>query len=574
MTTPAVTFRSITFSDGTTIELDVNDVIAIVGPNNSGKSQALQELYDHFKSPKDSKVVVSVEFLKTGTKQEFSNSVSKNFRVKSEGESWSYRGPNLNYHTTENPEQLWPTQIGTFRTLFCLQIPTETRITASNPPDAIDVYQDPYRHPIHLLFSDDELELEISDHFRRAFGEDLILDRIAGKNWPLLVGSRNSPLCGEDRVSRTYVERLRSQTESLEQQGDGMRSFASVVLHLLAPTSRSLLLLDEPEAFLHPSQARLLGEIIAAKKHSPAQLFAATHSPDVLQGLISVVPENLRILRMQRDGNVNRIKELDTASVKEISSDPLMKFSSVMSGLFHERVIVCESDADCMFYSSILDLPEIHGETHPDVLFVHASGKARMAKIAKILVALDVPVDVIADIDVLRDLHDLKNIIEALNGDWARIGQLADLLKKEVENNLTTVCLEDMKARIAEVLESTADGRSSVRNLKASLDECFRESTPWGAIKRAGKNALPRGDATQRFDELQRLCGRAGLWIVPVGELEGFCPSTGRKGPAWVQQVIEERNLATDLELESAREFISRIWENRHSHLQSARSYV
>ena len=101
-----------------------------------------------------------------------------------------------------------------------------------------------------------------------------------------------------------------------------MRSFASVVLHVLAPISPSVLLLDEPEAFLHPPQARLLGEMIALERSSRAQLFLATHSPDVLHGLISVAPENLRVLRIQRDGTVNRIKELDKDLVKKISVDP------------------------------------------------------------------------------------------------------------------------------------------------------------------------------------------------------------------------------------------------------------
>ena len=525
-------------------------------------------------SPNGTIVVTSTEKIECGSRKTFAEFVLEHMHVKSEKSGWHYRGLRVGLSTPSGPEQLWPRFVSKFLPLFCRRILTETRITDSNSVEAIDVVTESITHPIHMVYADDDLEKRISGYFRRAFGTDLILDRAAGKNLTLYVGDRVSPRAGEDRVSKGFVERLRALTVPLDGQGDGMRSFASVVLHLLAPTSFSLLLLDEPEAFLHPSQARLLGEMIAAEKPTNAQLFLATHSPDVLQGLTHVAPGHLRILRIQREGNVNRVKELDTASVKEISSDPLMKFSSVMSGLFHERVIICESDADCMFYSSILDLPEVHGETHPDVLFVHASGKARMAKLAKILVALDVPVDVIADIDVLRDLKDLENIIEALGGDRGRISQLADLLKKEVENKVSTVTLEDMKERIADLLESSADGNSAVRDLKARLDDCFRESTPWGAIKCAGKNALPRGDARQRFDDLQRLCGQAGLWIVPVGELEGFCPSTGRKGPAWVQQVIENRNLATDTELESAREFISRIWECRPSHLQSARSSV
>ena len=61
-----------------------------------------------------------------------------------------------------------------------------------------------------------------------------------------------------------------------------MRSFASVILHLLGQDSYSIMMLDEPEAFLHPPQARLIGEIIAKERSKDTQLFIATHSQDVL----------------------------------------------------------------------------------------------------------------------------------------------------------------------------------------------------------------------------------------------------------------------------------------------------
>ena len=133
---------------------------------------------------------------------------------------------------------------------------------------------------------------------------------------------------------------------------------------------------------------------------------------------------------MQRAGNVNRIKELDKELVKKISYDPIMRYTSVLSGLFHERVIICEADADCMFYNSILDLPEVHGETYPDVLFIHANGKHRMAALAETLVALDVPVDIVADIDILNDEGVLQNVIEALEGDWSDVKPIAKAVKK------------------------------------------------------------------------------------------------------------------------------------------------
>ena len=342
-----------------------------------------------------------------------------------------------------------------------------------------------------------------------------------------------------------------------------MRSFASVILHLLAPISASVLLLDEPEAFLHPPQARFLGEIIATEKSSGAQLFVATHSPDVLQGLVNVASDRLRLVRMQRDGNVNRVKELDRKLVKKITSDPLMNYSSVMSGIFHERVIICESDGDCMFYSSVLDLDEVRGESQPDVLFVHASGKDRMATLAETLRALDVPVDVVADIDVLRDENGLQRIVNVLEGDWSRIQPHAKIVRTAIDSSKPGLNFDQIKRGIRAALDQELPDSEPEEQLHSKIRAVFRRASPWDAVKQNGKSAIPQGEATKRFQQLEGLCQELGLWIVPVGEMEGFCRSIGGHGPSWVQQVIESRKLATDPELEVARTFVRELWESR-----------
>lgn len=565
---PSVTYESVTFSDGTQITLDQGDVVVLVGPNNAGKSLALKELEEHFDDdPIANKVVSSTLSSKTGTKEGFAKFLDKHTQIKVQGSYLIYTGPaGLYQDTNVRPEEEWPNNIRAFRPLFCMRIPSETRITDSDPVNAIDIVEEPLDHPIHMLFSDDELEQKIGAYFRRAFGQELILDRGAGKTWPLRVGQRPAVSCGEKQFSTSYLSRLRLSTVPLSQQGDGMRSFASVVLHLLAPVSPSILLLDEPEAFLHPPQARLLGEILATEKSPRAQLFLATHSSDVLQGLINVAPEHLRILRIQRDDNVNRIKELDKELVKKISLDPIMRYSSVMSGVFHERVIICEADADCMFYSSILDLPEVHGETHPDVLFVHANGKHRMATLAETLVALDVPVDIVADIDVLNDLTVLEKIVEALNGDWATVKPFARTVKRAIEEHKPWLNAMEIKKGIERILEGTPSSGEFPKHLRSEISKLFRKASPWDAVKEGGESALPSGEATKKFQELQEHCSQIGLWIVPAGELEGFCKSIGGHGPRWVQQVIEDRVLATDSDLESARKFVKQLWDRKHSH--------
>ena len=362
------------------------------------------------------KVIRSVKIIKNGTLDELMSYIREHtlehFR---KGVEKQYRGYNIAIYES-NIQGFWKDgpPLGELARFFCMRLETEDRISGSNPAPSYKVLEEPVSNPIQLLYAKDSLEKRISKYFRRAFGEDLILFRLGGTEIPLLVGRRVRTKRGEDRISETYCRRLRDSTTPLKDQGDGMRSFANVILRLLAPMTPTILMLDEPEAFLHPPQARLLGELIAREHSSRALLFLATHSPDVLGGLLNVAPERLRVLRIHRRRNVNYVRELDKEQAKAIGKDPLMKFSSVLAGVFHQRVIVCESDSDCLFYSSLIDLPEINGGENPDVLFVHANGKHRIKKLVRALVDLGVQVDAIVDIDILNSEADLRHCLKFL----------------------------------------------------------------------------------------------------------------------------------------------------------------
>ena len=565
MNTPTVTFKSITFSDGSTIQLSSTDIVVLVGPNNAGKSVALRELKERFGNTSGTIVIKYTEKKIVGKSEDFISLIEKYLYSDKSSLGIYIRCHEKGIFIAEDEtlEEVWRRDMEKFAPLLCTWISTETRITDSNPENAIDYYNERPTRPIQMIFLDNELESKISKYFRLAFGKDLIIFHAGGKQIPLLVGKRPSLVQGEQLTSRTYSERLRNSTVPLERQGDGMRSFASVILHLLSSIDSSMIFIDEPEAFLHPSQASLLGEIIAKVKSPHAQLFTATHSADTLHGLINAAPNNLRVLRMQRDGNVNRIKELDKSLVNKISSDPLMKHSSVVSGVFHERVIICEADADCMFYNSLLDLQEVHGDRRPDVLFVHAGGKHRMATLAETLVALDVPVDIITDIDVLNDMRILEGIIKALDGDWAAIEPRATAVKRAIEEHKPWLNVNEIKKGIEGALAQEPSSGESVKQLRSRINAIFQQASPWDAVKNAGEAALPPGQATQQFQNLQELCKEMGLWIVPVGEMEGFCKSVGGHGPDWVRNVITERDLATDPELAHARNFVHEIWKRK-----------
>ncbi len=563
---PALTFESITFSDGQTLQFEPDEIVVFVGPNNAGKSAALRELQNFINRTAAQTVVSGATLKKTGDANSFRSYLEKYALKISPSSNLSYAGIGYNINHSnlrwfDNPTDRHPVSA-----FFCGRIATETRLTGSDPAGSISLFRDAPSHPIHLLLMDNGLAKSISELFRRAFGRDLIVLRAGGSSFPLYVGDKPALTAGEDELGPRFVEELFSSAKPLQEQGDGMRSFATVLLHVLASENHSVQFLDEPEAFLHPPQARLLGEFIAKERRSKSQLFIATHSTDILDGLMAGSVEKIRIVRIQRSEDINYIKELSKEKTIAVARDTLTRYSGVFRGIFYKHVIIAESDSDCMFYSAVLDLPSVSGGQHPDVPFIHAAGKHRMAQMAETLRALDVPVSVVADIDVLSDDANLRELFEKLGGDWAEVSGHWTAVKTAVETLRAPLTAEQVKAQILAELETTGGPQPFPKPSERKIKLVFKSLSPWDAVKQAGRSAIKGAQAVRHFDTLLNKCGAVGLWLVPVGELEGFCRSAeGSHGPGFVQKVLEERDLETDPELEDARRFVRTLWQSASS---------
>ena len=180
---PAVTFESLTFSDGTVINLDPNDIVVLVGPNNAGKSVALLELEEHIGPSVARTVIKAVSLRRSGTVDQLRELLDKHSRKTGAAENLHYTGFRYNI-SAQHLAQYWQQNLDIFRPLFCMRIATETRITDSNQQNAIPILDQSPTHPIHLLYADDRVEKRISSYFRRAFGEDLIVAHAGGSTWP------------------------------------------------------------------------------------------------------------------------------------------------------------------------------------------------------------------------------------------------------------------------------------------------------------------------------------------------------------------------------------------------------
>lgn len=437
--------------------------------------------------------------------------------------------------------------------LMTIHLNTMERLTAARSVELANFTTSAPTHPLHRLYLDDGLEALLDGIFKRAFGKSLVVNRGAGKVVALHVGDRPTPPVNGDRQSMQYIAAVNAMP-AVQDQGDGIRAFVGIVASVLA-AERDVVFIDEPEAFLHPPQAATLGRVLGEQTPKQRQLVVATHSTDFLRGILDHSSPRVRVVRIVREGDINRVAELSPDDVKRVWSDPLLRYSKVLDGLFHDGVIVCEGDADCRFYGAMMEAT-FGKEAHPDIQLVHTAGKSRIASVVRSLRAIGVPVRVVADFDILAEESTLRNTVESLGGDWSQFSTRWKTIHSSVSQRRAELQTSDARADLDAILraESTSVSPSAVARIKAVL----KKASAWEEAKRIGKAFLPKGTVTREYEALAGDLRSLGLYLVEVGELEGFCPTIQEHGPAWVVAVME-RDLEKDDELATARHFARSI---------------
>ena len=413
-----VSISSVTMSDGTTVDFSEVGVVVFVGPNNAGKSQALSDMVKTLRNGGEVTVVKSVDLGTRSTADEFESWV-KSAAARSHDrveEEWQLPH-NPNMQTMATWRHWWsnaPPFEGIAMPLVRVLDVSQRLLTLS------DVDHANYAHeintsPLHWLYTEPQLAEQLNVLAHAAFEEGTTVHRFAGRQVRLLYGDP-PPWDGSGGIpTEAYVETLMSMP-GLDDQGDGVRSFVAQAVELLVGGFQWLFI-DEPEAFLHSPQARTLGRILADHTREGRQTVIATHSRQLLQGLLSVDGAEVIVVRVTREGDVNPTAVLRSSDVRSLWSDPMLKYSDALDGLFHETVVICEGDMDCRFYQAALDsVCEEDDVRQPDFLWMNTAGKDRMPKAAAALAGLDVPVAVVADFDILRDVNPLRKLVEVLGG--------------------------------------------------------------------------------------------------------------------------------------------------------------
>lgn len=550
---PKIYITKLKFNDGTEISLSPSDIIIFTGANNVGKSQVLRDIHAKAILSSNPKIVIKdADFSFEGDIVEIGEHISD------DQSGYKYRVGSYVYSTDEDIKTSWDSKDSNFWRLFVNLLNTEGRLTASNNCGSYDVVHKKPSNPVQAIYADDGLEKNVSDLFHEAFNTHLIVNRGGGNTIILHVGEEPTKSAGEDRVSKKYLENLAKLPE-LEKQGDGMRSFAGVLLSVFS-TYKTINLIDEPEAFLHPPQARLLGRMLVKNRTSGGQLFISTHSEDFLKGVLDTDSEHVKIIRINRNSDINEMNVLENQDLKSVWKDSILRYSNILSGLFHSKVVICESDTDCRFYQAVMNaMFDETDKTSPDILFTHCGGKDRFKAVIPALTALKVKTVVVPDIDVLNDETTFKTICEKMGVQWNAVNTKWKTVSEYVNNQRAQLDKDEARKEIDAIFDGITTTQMSQDDIDA-VKRKLKASSAWSKVKEVGK-AFFSGCAYTDLDDLMKKCKLKGLFIVPAGELESFykpLASKANHGTKWVNAVLQ-KDLPADPELAEARRFVKEI---------------
>lgn len=476
--------------DAAGCEIEIDRIVIMIGPNNVGKSTIL-DAYEAFASTgapqsqakfRDAspRPPISIEAVFSeigdgdrevlGAKWEYEDArLGKCIRVKWEWPAPEEKGVKSSWDPTANS---WTKGgVGGWDTLIASRIPAPLRVRPTDDPitteaQLVEILTAAVKSAIkadegraatvrdQLKTLSEEFAKEIESQLQEATGKvaerlgsvfqgyavELVPD--AGKFEPEKVIGAGSQI---------RIKGANDPLLPLSQQGSGVRrTFLWSAIGALADLGRlkqgkatlaadrqRILLIEEPEAFLHPPMVRAAREALYALSEVPAwQVLATTHSPV----FIDVSKPHTTIVRVSRDSTSRtRVFSTERAAFSEEDRDNLRMIRAchptVSEFFFADEVWLVEGETEHAVFTHLLQkcsLPSARG-----VHIVNCMGKANLVLFARILNQFGSSYTIIHDADAPQIQR---------NGTWQRSGMWT--MNGKIQETLAAAPVDSAKRKV------------------------------------------------------------------------------------------------------------------------------
>jgi hypothetical protein len=529
--------------------LNLGDFTVLVGANNVGKSQTLRDMHTKLSQGDAAKAVI-VSNLSADIPEsldEFMHGVTISDDHINAGYTL-YRGIISNlvkgeevrvpagtleeqFKIRKEPHgrQWLLTQFGKYQVAY---LDAGTRLQIASFAPSHDPSQQTPQRLLQTLIDNRDGQEKLARSFKDTFSMEIRLDYSMLANLYLRV-AKEFPDIPEHP---THARPIMQQFGTLDEQGDGFRSFAGVLLSILLSEGR-VLLIDEPEAFLHPAQARRLGYWVAQyAREAGSQIVVATHNAHFLRGVLSSTGD-VDVCRLNRNGDSTEFQIMGADAINNLSSSPLLSSQPVLESIFFHGVIVCEADSDRLYYQTVAAMA--HDEH--EVQFLHAHNKQTLKDVVMLLRAVAIPCAAIADIDLLNSKSDLTALVESFGCSPCPddITSDRDLIAASIEGRTDDEVLNALSEGLREFLEQLTNREHKLAGARSALRRLDAGSSKWSPVKLRGVDALDE-PAKTRAEILFKRLKSIGVFVVPVGELESWADVGTRRKKNWIVLALQQ----------------------------------
>ncbi|UNK19285.1 AAA family ATPase [Paenibacillus sp. N3/727] len=462
------------------IRIKIDNIIALIGKNNVGKTTVLSA-YEAFAS------TGAALKLKDFYKEDIQNKpvITGVFVDVSEGElarKWIHDDEELGYKNCIKAQYRWPSPdnpgekfsfnpatgqyekggMGGFDSILTSKIPTPLKISPLDNPlelekkileiliDAIKQNTKKDNSKVQQLLADirklaEDVQTEISEDLSNSckmVSEEMT--KVFPEATVIQIDPQASKIEPDKLIGSGSFIRLGSSEHHLaplSNHGTGLqRTFLWSALKMLAETGRhqvkkktvgagtqKILLLEEPEAFLHPSAIRSAMEsLYTIAEHADWQIMISTHSPI----FIDLTKDHTTIIRIEKSPNTNHaVHTFSTDDVKFTLDDKEnLKMLNYCNPYFNEfffstNNLLVEGETEVTVVKSLMQSGKIEKDC---VHVINCLGKANIVTVSKILNHFKVNYSVLHDADSPKVKRDGKYIVNSM---WT----INQKINKEIE---------------------------------------------------------------------------------------------------------------------------------------------
>lgn len=499
------------------LEIDPSAMTIFVGPNNSGKSKAIAEIsaqctggmklstdviidsltFDKFNEADVHQLIGEITVRAPPGQAEIADHVF----IDNAGNPVQVYVPHFVEALTNPNGERRPAFSQRFLAHKTLTLNGKNRIDLVNDQAGGDM-QHPPTTSFQKLFRNDALRNRYSHIIHKSLNSYAVIDPTNHGQLRLRLSPTAPPSPEIERGLGNASIAFHAAAQQIALASDGAKAFTGILAEILAGDPK-VLLMDEPEAFLHPALAFNLGKEVARSLATAGKrMFISTHSPQFLMGCIQTgVPIN--VVRLTYRGGVATARLLPSEQIVTLMRNPLLRSVGVISALFYESVVVTEADTDRAFYQEINERLLHTGRGIPNCVFLNAQNKPTIPTIVAPLRSLGIPAAAIYDVDFVKD-----------------------------GGGVATKFLE--AAGLPELARSgLAATRSELAAKLQKTDSSYKTSGGIAVLSASDQEA-----ANHYFDQLDAY----GSFVVRRGELESWLQDLGvtGHGPAWLIKIFEK----------------------------------